>query len=167
MRARLLAPLALAACLTTACLSPAQATKNVLDGIVSWFQSPAPTVVTTKPDGSHVDCTVLVHYPDHSPIPSPSGTGWQTHIAFTPWRTDPTTWNTYCHRLPYVQLVKINGSNLRELSPGAVVVSLKPMYIRVVGPGGIIFQWVGDGWVYGRMDVTDFLNNYLIGRPVA
>jgi len=160
---------------TTACqptTTTYNALRNLVHGLRGIFGAPAPVAITVDPrSGKSVDCTVLLHYPDRvitAPVPS----GFETHIAYAPLRTDPNTWNTFCHRVGqgplgghgYIQIVKINQAlNTNAIGP-AVVVYLKPM--RVVWPLGQAFPtWVGDGFLPGRMDVTDFTDNYLIGRP--
>jgi len=172
-----LVPLAVLALMasTTAC-EPATTTynalRNLVHGLRGIFGAPAPVAITVDPrSGKNVDCTVLLHYPDRvitAPVPS----GFETHIAFAPLRTDPTTWNTFCHRQGqgpasghgYIVILKINQAlNTNAIGP-AIVVYLKPM--RVVWPLGQAFPtWVGDGFVAGRMDVVDYTDNYLIGRP--
>jgi len=181
MKRRLLSlvavPLAVVALMvaTTACqptTTTYNALRNLVHGLRGIFGAPAPVGVVVDPrSGKSVDCTVLLHYPDRvitAPVPS----GFETHIAFAPLRTDPNTWNTFCHHQGtgpvgghgYIVIVKINQAlNTNTIGP-AIVVYLKPM--RVVWPLGQAFPtWVGDGFLPGRMDVTDFTDNYLIGRP--
>jgi hypothetical protein len=175
MKTRLLAAAgaALVALLLSACIVPAAITqplavtwRDISHGIKSVFATSKPAAIVTDPStGKSVDCTVLLHYPDPTPLPAPTGSGYETHLFFEPFRTDPATWNVVCHPLHSIVIMKINqASNSPSILGSAYVpVALRLMKLVYAGPLLPALRWHGDAFVAGRMDVTDFSQNYLIG----